>query len=774
MYGKGMRDDVGREDREGHDRPGGRPFFVSAPGGGTLGRLPRIWLLAGAAYLFIAIGIVIGITEYERQADRSLDLAIQRTGAELALYLSRETPNDAALLSATDRENLAGIWQEATSSLQGVDRLFVRVSDVSDGPIWEYGVGTAVLDPTGRHARVVTFSVPGRALSVQVGYLAPSRLTGVPTIFLLIGLIVLIPLIAGLLLLRPALRLRGARASAAGQEGSAADMGADPLRAGGLRAQPPQATPLGEALARAGCGITLWDEGARDIRVSGALLPLLGEHPHADILEALTPRDTITQHLDAPVPLLFDHIENEARAGIFSLEQACRFVDRDGDQVAITVTSLALPGSPTRFAAIWRVALDDQDQTDLAPQTLEHTEQTAQMRFAALIEGLPDGVALWEDTGALIAANERVLTILDVSRQDLQGWRHEGLMDETGDVFEADARWYRRMDLPLGDHGRLTIFRDVTVEAKQVQEMATLETKATQYERSASVLKDQLNSMRSDIERAGVTIESLEARIARETARAEAATHAMGEFLANASHELRTPLNAILGFSEMMAQEMFGPLGSEKYKEYATDIHASGQNMLYLVTDILDMARLDGPAPADVDATRMNVGKVVEACLGLVRGRIDAKSLELDVDLDRLPSAYADPQAIKRVLLHLLMNAIKFTPEGGAIRLRGRADLHKVTIAVEDTGMGIDPEDLDQLGQPFVRSRRAEQNGVPGLGLGLALSRHLAESNNGSLTLSSEPDQGTVALLTLPRRAARAPIDTSVQPTPEAEIRAVS
>ncbi len=381
--------------------------------------------------------------------------------------------------------------------------------------------------------------------------------------------------------------------------------------------------------------------------------------------------------------------------------------------------------------------------------------------FQSLVQGLPDGFALWLEDGTLAAANGPFLDRLGFARPEpltphaLDDDAIDLCLSELPEVFERNDRWYHQQDIAMGERGILTVIRDVTVEAHQLETIEALEGRAEHQERMVTGYGARIEALAADLKRARQTIADLEADVARQSARAEAAGHAMGEFLANASHELRTPLNAVLGFSEIMLKELFGPLGHEKYREYAADIHASGGAMLDLVTDILDMARLDGPMDQPLEPGRMALADVVNTCLKMVRTRIEAKHLDVSVSLERLPHAHADAQSVKRILLHVLTNAIKFTPDHGSLKIRGWADLHRVNVTVEDSGLGIDADDLARIGTPFARSRQAEDNGIPGLGLGLALSRRLAEANHGTLTLTSTPGEGTCARLSLPRRVMR-------------------
>ncbi|HEX7777523.1 MAG TPA: HAMP domain-containing sensor histidine kinase, partial [Parvibaculum sp.] len=221
------------------------------------------------------------------------------------------------------------------------------------------------------------------------------------------------------------------------------------------------------------------------------------------------------------------------------------------------------------------------------------------------------------------------------------------------------------------------------------------------------------------------------------------------EFLANMSHELRTPLNAIIGFSEMMETGMFGPLGSPKYKEYAHDIHSSGQHLLELINDILDMSKIEaGRMTLEKQPTELS--NVIDESLRLVSGRAEIASVKIVNEVGPLPKVEADKRAIKQVLLNLLSNAIKFTPAGGNIKVRGGAEGGLVTIAVEDSGIGIPAHALPKIGRPFEQVENQHSKKHKGTGLGLALSRSLVELHGGTLTIESTEGVGTRVIFTLP------------------------
>jgi len=219
------------------------------------------------------------------------------------------------------------------------------------------------------------------------------------------------------------------------------------------------------------------------------------------------------------------------------------------------------------------------------------------------------------------------------------------------------------------------------------------------------------------------------------------------------SHELRTPLNAINGFSEIMAGEMYGPLGDPRYRDYARDILNSGQHLLALINDILDMSKIEA-GKLNMRFEPICLADLAEEALRLVGNRADAAGLNLVLDFGDLPEVEADYRAVKQVLLNLLSNAIKFTPRGGQVTIRGefREDSlgNRVRISVQDSGIGILPQDLERLARPFEQVENQHSKTTQGTGLGLALSKALVDPHGGLLDLRSAPGQGTVASFSLP------------------------
>ena len=244
--------------------------------------------------------------------------------------------------------------------------------------------------------------------------------------------------------------------------------------------------------------------------------------------------------------------------------------------------------------------------------------------------------------------------------------------------------------------------------------------------------------------------------------KAETASQAKSEFLANMSHELRTPLNAILGFSDIMKGEVFGSLGSTQYLEYSEHIHTSGQHLLGLINDILDLAKIEA-GRFSVHAVELNMREAVHNALKLFEVRaIDARiDFKMDVEKD-LPHLLADERGIHQILLNLVSNAVKFTPTGGTVTVFARrASNGGMDVGVADTGVGIDPSDVNTVFEAFGQGRHDIANIEKGTGLGLPIVRGLVEAHGGKIKLESHLGKGTTFTCWFPRERLTAP-----QPVP--------
>ncbi|WP_051928888.1 HAMP domain-containing sensor histidine kinase [Thermopetrobacter sp. TC1] len=247
--------------------------------------------------------------------------------------------------------------------------------------------------------------------------------------------------------------------------------------------------------------------------------------------------------------------------------------------------------------------------------------------------------------------------------------------------------------------------------------------------------------------------------------RAERANRAKSMFLANMSHELRTPLNAIMGFSEIIEKELFGPVNVPQYRDYAHDIRESGQYLLSLINDILDLSRIEA-GRFELREEAVNLARQVEECIRLVAFRATERGLKITTDIPQdLPALKADPRALRQILLNLLSNAVKFTDRGGRISVRARrAQGGGLCISVIDNGIGIDPAELADVQQAFARGKNALDGAVEGAGLGLAIVHGLARLHGASVHFDSRRDEGTtVHVIFPPERVAEDETDLGLE-----------
>jgi signal transduction histidine kinase/HAMP domain-containing protein len=339
--------------------------------------------------------------------------------------------------------------------------------------------------------------------------------------------------------------------------------------------------------------------------------------------------------------------------------------------------------------------------------------RSAQAALVSAIEGCEEGVVLLDADGRILTANSQLTRFFPegpsfVTGAGLPIALLEAFTESRHELEVAGGRWLRISRSATNDGGYVIIASDITP------------------------LKDR------------------EAALKQAKEDAETANHAKSQFLANMSHELRTPLNAVIGFSEIIASEMMGPVGQPKYKEFANDILTSGRHLLELINDVLDCAKLQsGKMALRLEPTA--IGEVVDTAVRMVRNEAESAEIRLTchVDPDIGPIA-ADPIRLRQVLLNLLSNSIKFTQAHGLIAVTARRSGEIIRVAVSDTGIGMATADIPKALEPFTQIEESLARKHGGTGLGLALSKMLVESHGGSLTIESTRGVGTTVSFTVP------------------------
>ena len=278
------------------------------------------------------------------------------------------------------------------------------------------------------------------------------------------------------------------------------------------------------------------------------------------------------------------------------------------------------------------------------------------------------------------------------------------------------------------DGGTLLVLRDVSDQQRKEEE----------YQRQIADLKAEL----------------AEAQHARQDAVDTARIRK--DFLTATSHELRTPLNAMLGFSEILTGEMFGPMQNERYLEYAKIIHQSGVHVLSLINDLLDLSKLDA-GKLELCVEPVQILKVIIDCVRSVESQATRDQVGISIQVyDGIDQLCVDSKRLHQMLLNLLSNALKFTPSGGEITIEVFRRGSDIAISVSDTGIGIRAEDIPKVLEPFGQVESLMSQKHKGTGLGLPLTKELAELHGGSLTMESNVDAGTTVTITLPPDASAA------------------
>jgi len=378
---------------------------------------------------------------------------------------------------------------------------------------------------------------------------------------------------------------------------------------------------------------------------------------------------------------------------------------------------------------------------------IDHTEQVkaqeelrqSESRFMALIDNSPSAVMIKDLGGRHIVANKCWHNWYNPSGKDTQGKSiHDFFPKEYAELVLA-------LDREVMETGQIvereyeTPFPDGTTRATRLQKfpitddngkivaVGAINTDITEQKRVEQSLRDAVEQ-------------------------AKYANRAKSDFLANMSHELRTPLNAIIGFSDLILREIHGSLGNAKHREYLKDINESGLHLLELISDILDLSKIEA-GETGLQEENLDVRQVVQSCHALIKER--AKSNDVAVELnvsDQLPALYADKRRLKQILLNLLSNAIKFTPAGGKVVLHCwcRSD-DGFVFQIVDTGIGIAYEDIPVALSSFGQVDHGTVSGnFEGTGLGLPLTKNLAELHGGSLELESKVGHGTTVTVRFP------------------------
>ena len=505
------------------------------------------------------------------------------------------------------------------------------------------------------------------------------------------------------------------------------------------------------AVEAARCGIWEWDLNGDQVflsDVTGAMFGWGGGGVVSgqDLLERISidHRERVRQAL-----------ANAAMYGAFDVSFRVPAAEQGGRSLWIDARGQGFgkPGADG-YVRIIGVALDVTEE-----RIAQARAQAAENRLRDAIESVSEAFVLWDRQGRLLMCNRNYRSVFSLEPKLLKPGaaraevnRFAALAIKQDHPAPDGAKGVREAELMDGRWIQISERR--TAEGGLVMTAADITAIKTQEE-ARRLNEEQLQNAITGLERSQEQLAELARKYETEKVKAESANKAKSEFLANMSHELRTPLNAINGFSEIMMNEMFGALGDARYKGYSQDIHSSGQHLLALINDILDMSKIEA-GKMNLKFEPMHLEDVAEDAVRLIRNRAEAAGLKLSIDFPPLPEIEADYRAVKQVLLNLLSNAIKFTPRAGSVTVRAEVRRDPfgdvVKVSVTDTGIGIAKEDLARLAKPFEQVESQFSKTTQGTGLGLALTKSLITMHEGVLEMYSQPGEGTTVSFTLPVR----------------------
>ena len=509
------------------------------------------------------------------------------------------------------------------------------------------------------------------------------------------------------------------------------------------------------ALNRGRCGLWDWDLGRGRIFWSHSMFAMLGLTPKNGLLTF----GEVSKLVHPEDIELYQVAVELADAKVSTVDHDFRMLHANGKWIWLRARCEVVhqPGEPSPH--LIGIAVDITEQKTLMEKTA-----AADLRLRDAIETIPEAFVLWDAENRLVLCNSNFQALHNLpdkavmsgtSYEDVvaAGRKHVIRTKATSDdfsepgarTFEAqldDGHWLHISERRTKDGGYVSVGTNITTLKLHEKKLIDSE------QRLLATINDVRNSKQT-LQAQTEEFAELAVKYAEEKNRAEEANQTKSKFLANMSHELRTPLNAIIGFSEIMESGMFGDLGADKYREYCRDIRESGQYLLDVINDILDMSKIEA-GRLKLDLEDVALERIMSEAMRVVSARAEEKQLELTSNI--APGIYfkADRRALKQIVLNLLSNAVKFTPERGRITVRGRVARNSVVIAIRDTGIGITREALAKLGRPFEQVESQLTKSHHGSGLGLAIAKSLVELHAGIMRIRSTPGAGTIVVVCLP------------------------
>lgn len=460
---------------------------------------------------------------------------------------------------------------------------------------------------------------------------------------------------------------------------------------------------------------------------------------------------------------LLGELREALGAGQTEVSRLFRMRHDNGNYRWLRLKAVAAGASRTNPARMIGIVMDVTEE-----RVAEVESRRADARLREGIDSLSEAFVLWDENNCLVMCNSRYqafhdlpealvergvpyATLMASARQpkvlieiDRGSLRHGERSYEA--QFE-DGRWLLISERRTDDGGFASVGTDITARKQQ-------EERLLDNERQLRMTITDLAASREAFRLQHAQMAELADRYLEQKAEAISANRAKAEFLANMHHEIRTPLNHIIGFAEMIAAEVFGPAGSDKYVDYARDIRSSGTNLMDMLTEILDMAQIEAGRVA-LQRADVPLGALLEQAAQAVRPDAGAKGITIEIDPTSAEAAgqrkiHVDANAISQALAYLLRNSVRLSEINGEISVRARLTSDYVNIFVADGTARLSARDLGAMDKPFGHIDRMLEDGCKGAGLGVSIARALVELHGGTLKMRATPGHGTLVMIHLP------------------------
>lgn len=513
---------------------------------------------------------------------------------------------------------------------------------------------------------------------------------------------------------------------------------------------------LNRTLDRGSSGLWDWDIARGHVFWSSSMFDILGLKRYRHVLSF----GEIKSILHDDDKGIINELNELIQSGGKVFDREFRMLHAEGDWVWLHIRGEIVKEEYEATIRLVGVTSDITEQ-----KAIEARSHLADLHLVQAIENISEGFVMWDNDRRLVMCNKKFQEFFKLPAFAVRKGTHQDEVfaagqeilsknvialddysDDDHSAYEyllADGRWLHVSERVTQNGSFVSVGTDISHIKRHESKLVESERELLETVHDLEVTKQELEAKQS-------LLVSKQKELEVYAERANSANRAKTEFLANMSHELRTPLNAIIGFSELIQGETFGKINEPRYVEYAADILKSGEHLLLVINDILDMSKIES-GNMKLEMQKVELAEVAQSCMRIISGRASEQNVDLELQINDGLYINADKRALKQILLNLLSNAVKFSHDGGHVTVKAENSTDGIVIDITDNGIGMSAESLATVGQPFAQVGSQLTKNHDGSGLGLSISKSLTEMHGGSLTIDSVVNKGTIVSLNLPQ-----------------------